>query len=242
MDFGPASYGLSFIAGNLSTLSPCVLPLLPILLGTAVNTHRLGPYALAGGLALSFTVVGVTVATLGGVLGLDQDTLRTGGALLLLLFGALLLSSDLQARFAAATSGVAGAGQTALARITLDGLSGQFILGLLLGIVWSPCVGPTLGAAIGLASQGQSLPQVGLLMAVFGLGAGFPLALLGTLSRQAMLRMRQRLLLAGKFGKQLLGGLMLMLGILILSGADKAFEAWVLKFAPGWLIALTTAL
>ena len=242
MDFGPASYGLSFVAGNLSTLSPCVLPLLPILLGTALNTHRLGPFALAGGLALSFTTVGVIVATVGSALGLDQGPLRTGGALLLLVFGVLLLSSDLQARFATATSGVAGAGQTALARVTLDGLSGQFILGLLLGIVWSPCVGPTLGAAIGLASQGQSLPQVTLIMAIFGLGAGFPLALLGTLSRQAMLGMRQRLLLAGKYGKQVLGGLMLMLGGLILSGADKAFEAWVLQFAPGWLITLTTAL
>ena len=77
MDFGPASYGLSFVAGNLSTLSPCVLPLLPILLGTAVNTHRLGPFALAGGLALSFTTVGVIVATVGSALGLDQGTLRT---------------------------------------------------------------------------------------------------------------------------------------------------------------------
>ena len=59
MEFGPASYGLAFVAGNLSTLSPCVLPLVPILLGTAVGSHRYGPYALAGGLALSFTAVGV---------------------------------------------------------------------------------------------------------------------------------------------------------------------------------------
>ena len=57
-----------------------------------------------------------------------------------------------------------------------------------------------------------------------------------------MLGMRQRLLLAGKYGKQILGGLMLVLGGVILSGADKAFEAWVLQFAPDWLITLTTAL
>ena len=66
MEFGPASYGLAFVAGNLSTLSPCVLPLVPILLGTAVGSHRYGPYALAGGLALSFTAVGVLVASLAG--------------------------------------------------------------------------------------------------------------------------------------------------------------------------------
>ncbi|KAB2911894.1 MAG: cytochrome c biogenesis protein CcdA [Dechloromonas sp.] len=242
MEIGTASYGLSFVAGSLSTLSPCVLPILPILLGTAVAAHRLGPFALAGGLALSFTVVGVSIASLGGALGIDQGALRTGGAILLIAFGLILMSSQLQERFAVATSGVSGAGQNLLAKVTLDGLPGQFLLGLLLGIVWSPCVGPTLGAAITLASQGESLAQVTLLMGLFGLGAGFPLVLLGLLSRQVMLNLRKRLLTAGKFGKQMLGGVMLLLGGLILSGADKVFEAWVLEVAPAWLVQLTTSI
>ncbi|HNL22942.1 MAG TPA: hypothetical protein PKK51_13065, partial [Rhodocyclaceae bacterium] len=62
MDFSVATFGLAFAAGGLSTLSPCVLPLIPILLGTAIAAHRLGPFALAGGLALSFTLVGVLIA------------------------------------------------------------------------------------------------------------------------------------------------------------------------------------
>lgn len=242
MDFGLASYGLSFAAGSLSTLSPCVLPIVPILLGTAVAAHRLGPYALAGGLTFSFTSVGVLIASLGGAVGLDQSVLRTAGAFLLLAFGLILISSQLQERFAVATSGVSGAGQNLLAKVTLDGLPGQFLLGLLLGIVWSPCVGPTLGAAITLASQGQALGQVTLLMALFGLGAGVPLVILGMLSRQAMLKVRNRLLMAGKFGKQILGGVMLLLGGLILSGADKLFEAWVLNHAPEWLVQATTSI
>lgn len=242
MELGLASYGLSFVAGSLSTLSPCVLPIVPILLGTAVAAHRLGPYVLAGGLALSFTVVGVLIASLGGAIGLDQAALRTGGALLLLAFGFILMLPQLQERFAVATSGVSGAGQDVLAKVTLDGLPGQFLLGLLLGIVWSPCVGPTLGAAITLASQGESLGQVTLLMALFGLGAGVPLVVLGLLSRQALMKVRNRLLMAGKFGKQILGGVMLLLGGLILSGADKLFEAWVLGHAPAWLVQLTTSI
>jgi cytochrome c-type biogenesis protein len=242
MDLGPTSYGLAFVAGGLSTLSPCVLPILPILLASAVAAHRLGPYALAGGLTLSFTLVGMLIASLGSAVGLDQTTLRTAGALLLLAFGLILISPRLQERFALAASGVSGAGQGLLAKVTLDGLPGQFILGLLLGVVWSPCVGPTLGAAITLASQGRDLAQVTVLMALFGLGAGVPLASLGLLSRQATMRIRNRLLVAGKFGKQVLGGVMILLGGLILSGADKRFEAWVLDHAPGWLVQATTSI
>ncbi|MBI4757150.1 MAG: cytochrome c biogenesis protein CcdA [Betaproteobacteria bacterium] len=242
MDFGFGTYGLSFAAGGLSTLSPCVLPLLPILLGTAVAAHRLGPVALAAGLTLSFTVVGVFVASLGIALGIDQTVLRNVAAGVLLGFGILLLSARLQERFAAAASGVSGAGQAMLSGVTLEGLPGQFLLGMLLGLVWSPCVGPTLGAAITLASQGESLAQVAVVMALFGLGAGLPLMALGFASREAMLRLRGRLLAAGRFGKRMLGGVMLALGAAILGGADKLFEAWVLRAAPQWLIGLTTSI
>ncbi len=242
MDFGFSAYGLSFAAGGLSTLSPCVLPLVPILLGTAATAHRFGPLALAAGLTLSFTALGVFVASLGASLGLDPALFRDAAAALLIAFGMLLLSAQLQERFALAASGVSGAGQGLLSRLTLDGLPGQFVLGLLLGIVWSPCVGPTLGVAVTLASQGQSLAQVALVMALFGLGAGLPLVALGLVSRQAMLRLRGRLLAAGRIGKQALGGAMLVIGAAILTGGDKLFEAWVLQAAPTWLVELTTSI
>ena len=159
-----------------------------------------------------------------------------------MVFGAVLLSARLQQRFAVATSGLSGVGHGVLARVSLDGLSGQFVLGLLLGLVWSPCVGPTLGAAVTLASQGQSLAQVSLLMALFGLGAGLPLVALGLVSGQAMQRLRGRLLALGRVGKQALGGTMLALGLAVLTGADKAFEAWALQSAPAWLVSLTTSI
>jgi len=242
MDFGLGAYGLSFAAGGLSTLSPCVLPLIPILLGTAVAVHRLGPLALATGLMLSFTLVGVVVASMGAAIGVDQGTFRDIAAAILIVFGVILLSVRLQARMAFATSGLSGAGNALLSRVSTDGLHGQFVLGLLLGLVWSPCVGPTLGAAVTLASQGQNLVQVTLVMALFGLGAGLPLMLLGMASREAMLRLRGRMMAAGQLGKQLLGGIMLALGTLILSGADREFEAWTLQAAPEWLVRLTTSI
>ena len=194
MNFGPATYGLGLLAGALSTLSPCVLPLVPVLIGSAVNAHRRGPLALGAGLALSFTIVGIAIATLGSRSGLDPDRVRTAGGVLLVLFGAILLIPRLQDGFARATARLGDSGHRALARVTLDGLAGQFLIGLLLGVVWSPCVGPTLGAATTLASQGNDLVQISVLMLLFGLGAAAPLVALGSLSRATLVRVRGRLL------------------------------------------------
>ena len=242
MDIGLGSYGLAFGAGILSILSPCVLPLVPILVGTAASSHRYGSLALAAGLMVSFTAAGILILSIGGSLGLDQSSLRYAGAIILLVFGLILLSSSLQAKLASATSGLSGTGNQLLAKVSLDGLAGQFVIGLLLGIVWSPCVGPTLGAAIALASQGQQLAEVTLVMALFSLGAGIPLIVLGTLSREAMLRIRGKLMNAGKHGKQILGVLLLVLGLFILTGVDKQLETWVLDHAPAWLTQLGTSI
>ena len=240
MEFGIATYGLAYVAGVLSTLSPCVLPLVPILIATAVAAHRLGAYALALGLMISFSAVGIFIATAGASLGLDQAVFRNIAAVILILFGILLLSVKLQERFATATSGLSAAGNNVLARINLDGLKGQLVIGLVLGIIWSPCVGPTLGAATTLASQGQNLAQIALLMAVFGLGAGTPLVVLGSLSRATMMRVRGKLFAAGQTGKYVLGSIMLLLGVAILTGLDKSFETWAVRVSPEWLTNLTT--
>jgi cytochrome c-type biogenesis protein len=240
MNFGPATYGLGLLAGGLSTLSPCVLPLLPVLIASAVNAHRWGVIALGAGLALSFMVVGVFLATLGVSLGLDPETFRRVGAVMLAVFGLILLVPKLQDLFARATGMLSDSGNRLLARVTFGGLAGQFVIGALLGVVWSPCVGPTLGAATTLASQGRSLGQISLLMLVFGIGAAAPLALLGSLSRVSMLRVRARLLRGGKYGKQVLGIVLLALGVMIATGNDKSLEAWVLDHTPDWLTALTT--
>ena len=240
MDFGPGTYGLGYLAGVLTLLSPCVLPLVPIVVATALAAHRLGPYALALGLTISFTAVGVFVAVLGASLGLDQAFFRNIAAFILIAFGILLLSTRLQERVATAASGLSAAGDGFISRLSLDGLAGQFVIGMVLGVVWSPCVGPTLGAATTLASQGQNLAQISLLMVIFGLGAGTPLVALGSVSRATMVRLRGRMLSAGKLGKSVLGTILVLLGVAILSGFDKAFEAWVVGIYPDWLNDLTT--
>ena len=235
-----ATYGLAALAGVLSVLSPCVLPIVPILLSSATTQHRLGPLALAGGLALSFAVIGTLIASLGSAFGLEPSLVRTISAIALGLVGITLLSSSLQQRFAVAASGFSNAGQAMMSRMNLDGLSGQFVIGLILGGVWSPCVGPTLGAAVTLASQATHLPQVALTMTLFGIGAALPILVLGAVSRGVVTRSRGRLLKAGSYGKILMGASLVLVSIAMLTGVDKSAEAYLVEHSPAWLTELTT--
>jgi cytochrome c biogenesis protein CcdA len=232
--------GLAFLAGVLTVLSPCVLPLLPIVLGAAASQHRLGPLALAGGVALSFTAIGLFVATVGFAMGLDTGLFRTISAVLLIGVGLVLLVPRLQEQFALAAAPVSNWAGGYADNFTPGDLAGQFGLGLLLGAVWSPCVGPTLGAASVLAAKGENLPQVALTMLAFGIGAALPLLLLGILSREALMRWRNRLMEGGKAGKTVLGLILVAVGLLVATGLDKRLETILVDASPDWLTQLTT--
>jgi len=240
VDFGAGSYAFSLAAGVLSTLSPCVLPIVPILLGSAASTHPRAPLALAGGLALSYAIVGSTLAWAGASLGFDPTGFRLVGAVILGALGLVMMSGALQRRFASATAGIGDAGNQLLSRVHLDGLAGQFAIGLALGVVWSPCVGPTLGAAIVLAAQASNLPQVASLMGVFGLGAALPVLVLAYASRSLMGKARGAMLRAGQVGKTILGASMVVVAAVILLGLDKPAETWLVEHSPAWLTELTT--
>jgi cytochrome c-type biogenesis protein len=230
-----ASIYLAFAAGLLSILSPCVLPLVPVVVGAAVAEQRLAPLALATGLALSFTAIGTFVATIGYALGLDGEWLRSIAATMLVVVGIVLAIPGWQSRFALAAGPLGDwAGQRFGGRPG-HGLWGQFGVGALLGAVWSPCVGPVLGAASVLAAKGKDLGHVALTMFSFGIGSAIPLLLIGLLSRETLLRWRSRMLAAGRSGKMLLGGVLLAGGLMILLGLDKAIEARLVQILPQWL-------
>jgi cytochrome c-type biogenesis protein len=232
---------LAFAAGLLSILSPCVLPLVPIVLGAAVVAHPLGAFALAAGLAVSFTALGLLLALVGFGLGIDPGMFRVVAAVIMIVLGVVLVVPSWQAQLAAAGGPISSWADRRFGGFTSSGLAGQFAIGLLLGAVWSPCVGPTLGAASLLASQGHDLLRVTLTMVVFGVGAALPLILLGLLSRATLMRVRSSLMSAGKLGKVLLGAAFIVIGVAIVSGADKRLEAALVDASPQWLTELTTS-
>ncbi|MHA1157442.1 MAG: cytochrome c biogenesis CcdA family protein [Alphaproteobacteria bacterium] len=236
----PGGLGLAALAGVLSMLSPCVLPLLPLVLGGAASEHRLGPLALGAGLAVSFTVIGLFVATVGFAIGLDSEFFRLVAAILLVGLGLVLAVPVLQARLAVAAGPMSNWTERRFGGFSTSGINGQFALGLLLGAVWIPCVGPTIGAASLLAAQGENLGQVTLTMLVFGVSAGVPLALLGLLSREALVRWRDHMASAGRGLKAALGAVLIVVGLMIASGVDRQLEAMLVEVSPAWLTELTT--
>jgi cytochrome c biogenesis protein CcdA len=231
--------GLALIAGILSTLSPCVLPLVPIVIGAATGAHRFGPAALAAGLSLSFVLIGLFVAAIGFSAGLDQGLFRSAAAAVLIVVGGVLLMPQLQARIAVAAGPLGNWAQAQASGYSDRGLGGQFAVGFLLGAVWSPCVGPTLGAAIGLASStgAGSIARAAASMFAFGVGSALPLLATAYASRR-MLAARNVLLSAGSNGKLWLGGVLVAMGLMVLLGADKQIEAAVLARLPQWWIDL----
>ena len=231
---------LAFAAGVLSVLSPCVLPILPIVLGATLTDRKAGLVALAAGLSISFVTVGMFVATIGYSLGLDANVFRYVAVSLMVAIGVVLMLPQLQTQLAAANAPLANWTDRHFGSQRRTGISGQFWIGVLLGAVWSPCVGPTLGAASLLAAQGRNLPQVAITMFVFGIGAALPLLLLGLLSREAMAQWRIQLRSAGQVTKVGLGIVFVAIGALVLTGLDKSIEAALVAASPQWLTDLTT--
>src|SRR5262245_38054598 len=197
---------LSYAAGALSTLSPCVLPLLPIILFGALEQHAWGPVALAAGLSASFAGVGIFLASLAFNIGVDPTAFRLGIAALMLIIGIVLLVPALQSRFALAAAPVAMGGQALIDRLRPFGIGGQFALGVLLGAVWSPCFGPTLGAAIGLAADSEPDGRAAVVLDRLRLRCAASVVALAYGSRQAIFARRDVLARVSRIAKPLVGG------------------------------------
>jgi cytochrome c biogenesis protein CcdA len=233
---------VAYAAGALTILSPCVLPLVPIVLGSAAQKHRLGPLALAAGLVVSFSVTGFVIATFGATPGLDGQLYRQVGAVLLLGIGLTLVAPRLQALMERAAWPLANWGGRRQVELERFGLAGQAGIGGLLGLVWSPCVGPTLGAATLLAAQGRDLGEVALVMAGFGCGIASVLLVIVMTARSLIMRWRGRIMTAGNGGRKALGVLVITVGLLLITGGDHLLEGWLVSASPDWLIDLTTSI
>ncbi|MBL8807563.1 MAG: cytochrome c biogenesis protein CcdA [Rhodospirillales bacterium] len=228
------------LAGLLSLLSPCVLPILPLVLAGALGESRFGPLSLAAGMALSFAVAGTVLAGAGFAAGIDPAAIRSVAAIAMIVFGVVLVVPRLQEMVSAGLGRIGEGGGSLVAGRRFAGAGGQFALGAALGLVWSPCVGPTLGAASVMASRGENLLQVVVTMVAFGVGAAAPLVALGALPRERIVALRARLGVAGRTGRQILGALMLAAGLFVATGIDKRVETLLVDAMPEWLVDLTT--
>lgn len=225
----------AYLAGLLTLINPCVLPVLPIVLVGALNASKAGPVMLAAGMSVSFVVFGVLVTAFGSAIGLTQDSLAQIGAVLMIVFGVILLVPAFAHRFEMATAGVAAGADARMNDLDAGSNRGQFLGGLLLGTVWSPCIGPTLGGAIALASQGESLIYVTAIMAVFAAGVSTLIIGLGLGAREAIRKRANALRGLAERSKPVIGATFVLVGAMLLLNVHHMVEAWALSVMPIWL-------
>ena len=232
----------AYLAGLLTLINPCVLPVLPVVLAGSLQADRLGPLVLAAGMSLSFVFLGVVVTAFGYGIGLTPDRVADGGAMLMVGFGLVMLIPAARERFALATAGIAQGADNTLADVDHSKLRGQFLGGLLLGAVWSPCVGPTLGSAIALASQGEGLGQATLIMVGFAMGVSTLIIGIGYGARGLLQRNRATMMKIAQAAPKIMGVIFVAVGLGLLFNVHHMAEAWLLNIMPYWLQDLSVSI
>ena len=225
------NFVFAFVAGLLTTLSPCVLPVLPFVTASSLNKNRAGPIALALGLLASFIGVSLLLSASGFALGVDPSIIRRAAGLLLALSGILFLSQRLSDGFATKLSFLSNRMGASSAREDNGSLFAEFVSGALLGVVWTPCSGPSLGAALGLAAQSGNTARAALVLVFFGIGAVIPLMIFAYGARSLVQQMRSHTG-AIYFLKKGFGALIVLFGLFIVFGLDKGIEAALTNAMP----------
>lgn len=218
------SIGLAFGGGMVTVLSPCILPVLPIIVGRSLQSHRYGPIAMVGGLIGGFAITGSLLGIVATWLPNLPDALRSVAIAILLAMGVLSIFPKWGYRFFRLFS-IDPASATPL------GLVGEFWLGSQLGLLWTPCAGPVLASILLLAAvQKQPLQAFGMLV-VYGLGAAVPMLLFaygGRYLGQRLLQLRSH---SGTI--QQIGGMIIIItAIAMLLGLDVEIQLWLAPLFP----------
>ncbi|RUO23018.1 cytochrome C biogenesis protein [Aliidiomarina minuta] len=223
---------LALVAGVLSLLSPCVLPMVPAVTASAMRASRSGIWFLGLGLALTFALGGSVLTYLFMSMGTTPDVLRHFAAGLMLVMGFALVNSRLNMLVSTGLSRMISYLPNG-GNIQADSShpAFQFVIGGSLGLIWLPCVGPTLGAAIALASTGEHLTMSFLVMLAFGIGTAAPLIAIGYFAGTKIQALRS----SAKVGRLVLGYALLVIALMIFTGFDKVLETIAIEYLPDWV-------
>lgn len=223
----------AMLAGIVTIGGPCILPLLPIILGTAsVRQHASRPLFIILGFILSFSFFVIFFAVFGRALGISPDAFRILATIIIALFGAMMIFPKFQETLFAKL-------QPLLSKITPktdvanQGLWSGFVLGASLGLVWTPCAGPILGSILTLVVAKQHLAQAGALLIAYALGASIPMLAIAYGGQLAITRIRS-LAHYTHIIQRLFGVLIVLVAITIATGVDRDAQAWLIQHAP-WL-------
>ncbi len=237
---------LSFFAGLLASLNPCVLPLLPIVVLSSLNKSKLGMPLMIAGLTFTFIAFGLLVGQITKVIFIDVNGIaRDVSAIIMVMFGLILIIPSFKNRFSLLSSGVGNFANAISNTLSLEKPINHFWLGALMGLVWTPCSGPLLGGAIGLINtteeiNGNVIWQTVKIMVPFSLGASVPLLVIA-LGGQAILRkFYSKIFATGAILNIVFGVVLVTFGILIFTNQIRNIEIMFLDLLPDWWVEFST--
>ncbi len=234
----------AFLAGIVTILSPCILPILPVILATSVTDKKSQkrPYGIVFGFILSFTFFTLFLSSLVKLLGIPADSLRNFSVVVIALFGFSLIIPQFQlmiealfARLAnfmpdSPSGGPSSGGKT--------GFGGGVVIGLSLGLLWTPCVGPILASVISLAITGTVTTDAFFITLAYSLGTAIPMYLVIISGRSLFTRVPWLLSNTGKIQK-VFGLIMILTALMIYLGIDRNFQTYILTKFPSYGTGLT---
>lgn len=222
----------AFLAGVVTVLSPCILPLLPIILGSSTTGNKQKPLGIIIGFVSSFTFFTLFLSTIVRLSGISADTLRIISVLTIIFFGFSILIPKVQLWLEELLSKF-GTGKK-----TGDGFIGGIFIGLSLGLLWTPCVGPILASVITLALSGSVNGSSVVITLAYALGTALPMFGIMQTGRLLFTKVPWLLQHTGNIQK-IFGVIMIVVGIGIFFNVDRKFQTWVITTFPNYGVGLT---
>ncbi len=225
-----------FLAGVVTIMKPCCLPLVPVIFSGS-GGHRLRPLAIVSGLTVSFTTMGVLVSAFGATFGAYTDYLRNIAILFIISMGLVLFDEDVNMEFmkisGSITQRLRGIGllNKFSSRMPEGSLTGGFFLGMSLGVLWIPCVGPILGAVLALVASVGNTTYGASMLFVYSIGMSLPMLSIAYYGKKITNRYKW-FSRNGELLKKLSGLVLILIGIMLLFGVDKLFIKWLSPYFP----------
>lgn len=227
-----ASFPFAFLAGLVTVASPCIIPILPIVLSSALKRNRLYPLCMVLGLAFTFSLLGVVFASLGNFVGIGKRTLEMAAIILLGVMGLVIVSKPPNVLFSRWTSRFLCACTPASG--PSESLFQAFAVGSTLGIIWVPCAGPILASILALAAASQNVLEGFLLLFTYALGASIPILLIAYGGQRALTGRR----FVQQYAQQIkltFGWILIFTAILLYFGIFKILQAFLVPYLPNFV-------
>lgn len=226
----------AFLAGIVTILSPCILPLLPIILSGSLSGGKKRPLGIVTGFIISFTFFTLVLSSIVKATGLDPDVLRIIAVVVVILFGASLLIPKTQLWMELLMSKLSGL--IPQSPQSKDGYGSGVLVGISLGLIWAPCVGPILASVITLAATSQITFTAILITLAYSLGTSIPMLLI-TYSGQQLLDKHRWLLTNSSLIQKIFGVLMISTAAAIFFNIDRKFQTYLITTFPQYGAGLT---